>query len=293
MAPRKSKVSFPAIACVVLVLVILGLLIWLLVQQPGNTKNGNGNLDGSRRLYGMKKRQDANAKRAGRSRPRRQDANAKRAGRSRPRRNGLAKAPKKKSLMQSRNSCVSRGSRDFTMPNSAADVDYVPRPPDQAHFNKLNPNKFYGASNAVPHPNAGYEMTNCAYKNLTVQDDKDPILGVADLLPSQTLNKEFIENTDLTTFPVGNAYPSLARSAYMNCIQVDRSQISERTGLQHRVGAMDLLRNWGQVYLNRGSEVTAAAKADKFTPSLMFGASSDFLSFAELGETTPTVPGTV
>ena len=244
-----------------IVLVLLGLLIWLSISEAKSNGSSSPVKMSGRRL----------------------NVRQKRSRRSNP-------APRKSNLTQSRNSCVSRGSRDFTMPNSAADVGFIPRPPDQAHFNKLNPNKFYGASNAVPHPNAGYEMTNCAYKNLTVQDDKDPILAVADLLPSQTLNKQFIENTDLTTFPVGNAFPSLARSAYMNCIQVDRSQISERSGLQRRIGPMDLLRNWGQVYLARGAQTTAAAKADVINPDLMFNATGDFLSFAELGETTPAVP---
>ena len=60
----------------------------------------------------------------------------------------------------------------------------IHRPPDQNHFTRLNPNKMYGARNAVPNPNAGYQLTDCAYKNLTSNGKDDPILQVAQAFPN-------------------------------------------------------------------------------------------------------------
>ena len=196
---------------------------------------------------------------------------------------------KKTKLMQSRDSCVSRGARDFVQPNSAADVSYILRPPDEPHFNKVNPDKFYGSKNMVPHPNAGYQMTNCSYKNLTVTDKKDPILDVAMLLPSEAKSSKFIEHSDLTNFPVGSSFPSLARSAYMNCIQADRHKISESNGLKRRVGSSDLLRPWDQSYQARVAQVIAQSKsADAPNTAMMFAGASDLYSAIDLASSVPS-----
>ena len=187
------------------------------------------------------------------------------------------KLPPHRTRLLDRSASVSRGARELTTQSqSASDVQNIHRPADQNHFTKLNANKMYGASNVVPHPNAGYKNTDCAFKNLTTNSKDDPIVNVASMFPNTKSHSKFLNNTDLDSFPVGSTFPMAMRSVYQNCQDVSRQKVSERAGMTSRLGMASLLRPWAQSFQIRQQQVKNYQQEHGVNVNMMFNAGSDF-----------------
>ena len=154
-------------------------------------------------------------------------------------------------------------------------MGYVPRPPDANKFTPLNSDKFYGAANAVPHPHAGSELTNCMWKNLTANSKDDPILDVASAFPLEQKFETFMDATGMKSFPVKSKFPTLMRAAYMNCVTPDRQQVSERNGTS-KLGTEDLLRGWAAIRQRRAAEVALKGQ------NVLFGSTDLYENAREL-----------
>ena len=124
-------------------------------------------------------------------------------------------------------------------PNSADSVDTIPAV-------ARDDEKMYAAANVTAPTEAGNPLTDCAFKNLTLQGEDDPIASIADAFPNQNKGNAFVQETGMQglTGASGN-FVAQMRSMNMSCNQPDRQVISDRESHDTELDSTIPLRNQG------------------------------------------------
>ena len=102
-----------------------------------------------------------------------------------------SKSTRATKLLQSSNRSGARGRHNGDRGvSSAGNVANIARPKDADSHSNLNTNKVYAAGNVVTNTKAGNAFRDCAFKNLTVNGDTDPINNAAKILPKNSAHKQ-------------------------------------------------------------------------------------------------------
>lgn len=114
-----------------------------------------------------------------------------------------SKSTRATKLLQSSNRSGARGRHNGDRGvSSAGNVANIARPKDADSHSNLNTNKVYAAGNAVTNTKAGNAFRDCAFKNLTVNGDTDPINNAAKILPKDSAHKQgFIRSRMIQQYP--------------------------------------------------------------------------------------------
>jgi hypothetical protein len=114
-----------------------------------------------------------------------------------------SKSTRATKLLQSSNRSGARGRHNGDRGvSSAGNVANIARPKDADSHSNLNTNKVYAAGNAVTNTKAGNAFRDCAFKNLTVNGDTDPINNAAKILPKNSAHKQgFIRSRMMPRYP--------------------------------------------------------------------------------------------
>lgn len=183
--------------------------------------------------------------------------------------------------IQSVSMLAGKASDDRGRPPNMADVK---RPPDQKNFNQLNPKKMYAAANVVPGEGAGYQLNDCAFKNITANSKNDPILEVAKMFPGVSAHENMMQTIDAQTFPVSSTYPLALRQTALSSVDA-RAGIAATNlkALMSKSGRRGNLRNDQGIWFGASANVsTQVAKQPAIFGSMM-GASDAWYSAAAQG----------
>ena len=160
----------------------------------------------------------------------------------------------------------------------------IVRPPDQGKFNTLNPKKMYAAANVVPDETAGYQLSDCAFKNITANSKNDPILDVARMFPGVSAHQNMMQKIDAQTFPVSSTYPLALRQTFLGAVDM-RPGISSSSAkaMKKRSGARNQLRNGDALWYGASANVGNQAAKNPALVGMVLNASDAWFTAASQG----------